>query len=265
MNIKILQFKVAYGDVDSNIEKVKTLFEKEDLIGTDIVVLPEMWTTGYDLENVDRLACHSLEPAKSVISELAVKYNVNIVAGSVANTTDGSSDVYNTAFVIDRSGGLVYQYSKIHLVPMLNEPEYLAGGTDKVETFELEGETFGLVICYDLRFPELFRDLTMKGATTIFVVAEWPLARKKHWETLLKARAIENQGYIIASNTYGEIADQTFAGRSMVIGPFGDVEDEADDSSEAVVTGATDGKEVDRIRKEVPIFDSRKREMYHFL
>ena len=265
MNIKILQFKVAYGDVDANIDKVKGLFGKEDLIGTDIVVLPEMWTTGYDLENVDRLACHSLEPAKSVISELAVKYNVNIVAGSVANVIDDTGDVYNTAFVIDRSGGLVCQYSKIHLVPMLDEPEYLAGGTDKVETFELEDETFGLVICYDLRFPELFRDLTMKGATTIFVVAEWPLARKQHWETLLKARAIENQGYIIASNAYGETADQTFAGRSMIIGPFGDVENEADDRSEAVVTGTTDGSEVDRIRKEVPIFDSRKREMYHFL
>src|SRR5699024_11561590 len=87
--------------------------------------------------------------------------------------------------------------------------------------------------------------------STIFVVAEWPLARKQHWETLLRARAIENQGYIIASNTYGEIVDQTFAGRSMIIGPFGDVEDEADDRSETVVTGTTDGSEVDRIREEV--------------
>src|SRR5699024_6545511 len=115
------------------------------------------------------------------------------------------------------------------------------------------------------RFPELFRDLTMKGATTIFVVAEWPLARKQHWETLLRARAIENQGYIIASNTYGEIVDQTFAGRSMIIGPFGDVEDEADARSEAVFTGTTYGSEVDWIREDVPIFDRRKREMYHFL
>lgn len=265
MNIKVLQFKVKYGDVDSNISKVKTLFEEENLSRTDIVVLPEMWTTGYDLKNVARLACRNLEPAKSVIAELAVKYDVNIVAGSAANIVDDTGDVYNTAFVMDRSGELVYQYSKMHLVPMLDEPAYLTGGKEKVDTFKLDGETFGLVICYDLRFPELFRDLTLKGATSIFVVAEWPLARKKHWETLLAARAIENQCYIIASNTYGEIVDETFAGRSMIIGPFGDVVDEADDNSEATVKGQTDGREVDRIRKEVPIFDSRKREMYHFL
>ncbi len=265
MNIKVLQFKVAYGDIDANIAKVKALFEKENLDGTDIVVLPEMWTTGYDLANVDRLACRNLEPAKSIISELAVQHDVNIVAGSVANKVDDTDDVYNTAFVVDRGGELVYQYSKMHLVPMLNEPEFLTGGDEKVDTFKLEGETFGLVICYDLRFPELFRDLTLKGATTIFVVAEWPLARRKHWETLLAARAIENQCYIIASNTYGEIVDETFAGRSMIIGPFGEAVDEADDNSEATVAGETDGKEVDRIRKDVPIFDSRRKEMYHFL
>lgn len=265
MNIKVLQFKVEYGDVDRNIDKVKTLFEAENMDAIDIIVLPEMWTTGYDLENVDKLACRNLEPAQSIISELAVKYDVNIVAGSVANVIDDTDDVYNTAFVIDRKGRLIHQYSKMHLVPMLNEPEYLTGGKEKVETFQLDGETFGLVICYDLRFPELFRDLTLKGATSIFVVAEWPLARKKHWETLLAARAIENQCYIIASNTYGEIVNQTFAGRSMIIGPFGDIVDEAGDSAEATVAGETDGKEVDRIRKEVPIFDSRKREMYHFL
>ncbi|WP_411842518.1 carbon-nitrogen family hydrolase [Salinicoccus sp. HZC-1] len=265
MNIKVLQFKVEYGDVDRNITKVKSLFEKENLEGTDIVVLPEMWTTGYDLENVDKLACRNLEPAKSIIAELAAEHDVNIVAGSVANVKDDSGEVYNTAFVINRRGELVYQYSKMHLVPMLNEPKYLTGGKEKVETFELDGETFGLVICYDLRFPELFRDLTLKGATSIFVVAEWPFARKRHWETLLAARAIENQCYIVASNTYGEIADERFAGRSMVIGPFGEMMDEADDNSETTVTGETDGNEVDRIRKEVPIFDSRKREMYHFL
>src|SRR5690625_2032305 len=146
MDIKILQFKVAYGDVDGNIGKVKTLFEKEDLIGTDVVVLPEMWTTGYDLENVDRIASRNLEPAKSIISELAVKYNVNIVAGSVANVIDDTGDVYNTAFVIDRKGRLVYQYSKIHLVPMLDVPAYVADRTASVETFEEAGRYRGLTM-----------------------------------------------------------------------------------------------------------------------
>lgn len=265
INIKALQYQVVFGDVEENITRVREQFERAELKETDVVVLPEMWTSGYDLENIQKHACQDLNPAKSVISELAQEYDVNIVAGSVANIKDDSDEVYNTAFVLDRSGKLVYEYSKMHLVPMLNEPEYLTGGKDKVETFTLDGNTCGLVICYDLRFPELFRDLALKGATSIFTVAEWPMARKAHWEVLIKARAIENQCYLIASNTYGEIGDQEFAGRSMIIDPFGKVVDEAADHGDAAVTGQLDGNEVARIRKAVPIFDSRKREMYHFL
>ncbi|WP_342387594.1 carbon-nitrogen family hydrolase [Salinicoccus bachuensis] len=268
MNIKALQYQVAFGDVKENLTKVRKQFERAELKETDVVVLPEMWTSGYDLENIRIHACQDLEPAKSMISELAQEYDVNIVAGSVANVKEDPDEVYNTAFVVDRKGTLVYEYSKMHLVPMLNEPEYLAGGQDKVETFTLDGNTCGVVICYDLRFPELFRDLALKGATSIFVVAEWPMARKAHWEVLIKARAIENQCYLIASNTYGEIGEiggQEFAGRSMIIDPFGKVIDETADHGDGVVTGRLDGNEVARIREEVPIFDSRKREMYHFL
>lgn len=249
----------------ANLERIQNVFAEEDFADTDVVVLPEMWTSSYDLENIQNHACHHLEPAKSIIVELAQKYDVNIVAGSVANKKDDPDKVYNTAFVIDRNGELVHEYSKMHLVPMLNEPEFLAAGQDKMETFTLDGNTCGIVICYDLRFPELFRDLALKGATSIFVVAEWPMARKSHWETLTRARAIENQLYMVAADTYGEIGDQEYAGRSMIIGPFGESVDEAQDFGDAALTGRVDGNEVDRIRKEVPIFDSRKREMYHFL
>ncbi|WP_246095094.1 carbon-nitrogen family hydrolase [Salinicoccus cyprini] len=265
INIKVLQYQVVYGDLEANLERVKALFEKENLKGTDVVVLPEMWTSSYDLENIQEHACHHLEPAKSVIVELAQEYDVNIVAGSVANLKDDPDKVYNTAFVIDRKGALVHEYSKMHLVPMLNEPEFLAAGEDKVETFMLDGNKCGIVICYDLRFPELFRDLALKGATSIFVVAEWPMARKSHWETLIRARAIENQLYIIACDTHGKIGTHEYAGRSMIIGPFGGSIDEAADHGDAVLTGRVDGDEVAKIRKEVPIFDSRKRDMYHFL
>ncbi|GAB3058755.1 carbon-nitrogen family hydrolase [Salinicoccus sesuvii] len=261
----MLQYQVVFGDLEANLKRIQDVFAEEDFKDTDVVVLPEMWTSSYDLENIQSHACHHLEPAKSVISELAKKYDVNIVAGSVANMKDDSDRVYNTAFVIDWSGALVHEYSKMHLVPMLNEPEFLAAGQDKVETFKLDGNTCGIVICYDLRFPELFRDLALKGATSIFVVAEWPMARKAHWETLIRARAIENQLYMVAADTHGEIGDQEYAGRSMIVGPFGESVDEASDSGDAILTGRVDGSEVDRIRKDVPIFDSRRREMYHFL
>ncbi|GAA3721022.1 carbon-nitrogen family hydrolase [Salinicoccus jeotgali] len=265
INVKVLQYQVEFGDFEGNLNKVRAQFEQETLEETDIVVLPEMWTSGYDLEHIAAHACHDLEPALSFISELAQQYNVNIVAGSVANIKDDPDKVYNTAFVVDREGTLVYEYSKMHLVPMLDEPKHLAAGDNKVETFMIDGSKCGMVICYDLRFPELFRDLTLKGASIIFVPAQWPDARKKHWETLLSARAIENQCYIIGANTYGEMGGQTFAGRSMITDPWGEVISEAKGQSEAVVSGQIDSQEVARIRQEVPIFESRRRDMYHCL
>lgn len=265
MNVKILQFQVHYGDKDANYETVRQLFSDENLTDTDTVVLPEMWTTGYDLEHVDGLACYKLEPTLSFVVNLAIEYNVNIIAGSIANAVDEGGYVYNTSFAVDKKGTLVYEYSKIHLVPMLNEPQYLIPGNRKVETFELAGETCGLVICYDLRFPEVFRDLTMLGAKIIFVVAEWPSARRDHWITLLKARAIENQCYLIASNTYGNIGEGSFAGVSMIIDPFGEVMDQGSIDSEETLQASADAGLVQKVREDVPVFDSRRRDMYRFL
>lgn len=265
IKIKALQYQVEFGDFEGNLNKVRAQFEHAKLEETDVVVLPEMWTSGYDLENIAEHACHDLEPALSFIAELAQQYDVNIVAGSVANIKEDPDKVYNTAFVVDREGTLVYEYSKMHLVPMLDEPRYLAAGDSKVETFMLDGSRCGMVICYDLRFPELFRDLALKGASIIFVPAEWPMARRKHWETLLSARAIENQCYIIGVNTYGDIGGQIFAGRSLMADPWGEVISEAKGQAEAVVSGRIDSQEVARIRQEVPIFESRRRDMYHCL
>src|SRR5699024_6589962 len=121
-------------------------------------------------------------------------YNVIIVGGSYANKKNGK--VYNTSTVIDRTGKTVYEYDKMHLVPMLNEPAYLEGGKEKARVFEVEGVKMGLIICYDLRFPELARSLALEGAEVLYVTAEWPTVRKDHWKNLLIARAIENQMFV---------------------------------------------------------------------
>lgn len=264
MKIQTFQYEVAFGNPDRNMEKVQRLMEESDLNDTDVVVLPEMWTTGFSLEKLHELAANELEPVKGFIQKLAKEYDVNIVAGSIANKKE--SEIKNTAFVVDRKGNFVYEYSKIHLVPMLNEPEFLSGGTSKVDTFELDGEKVGMVICYDLRFPEVFRDLAMDDAKVIFVVAEWPNARTEHWITLLKARAIENQCYIVSSNVAGtQPTGTTFAGRTMIVDPFGEVIEEADEGSEMQVASTIDLDYVRKVRKEVPIFDSRRRDMYKFL
>lgn len=264
MRVIILQYDVYYGDVEKNLNKVKALFEEAELQEDDVVVLPEMWTSGYDLENIGDHAAKELEPVKTEIAELARKYSVNVVAGSIPNEVEG--EIYNTAFYIDKTGEQQHQYSKMHLVPMLNEPDFLAGGKDTSETFELLGEKAGLVICYDLRFPELFRDLVLQEAKVIFVVAEWPLARKDHWLTLLRARAIENQCYIVASNNIGtQDNGTTFAGNSVVYNPFGEALVQGTTEQEEILKAEIDLAYIDEVRRDIPIFNSRRKEMYKFL
>lgn len=262
MKIKIFQFQVIDSDTEANLNKVDSLFAETDLSNTDVVVLPEMWTSGYDLENIDDHAANNLEPVKSIITKLAQDNKVTVVAGSIPNKYENSG-VYNTAFTVDRNGELIREYSKMHLVPMLNEPEYLESGDKSAEVFEINGETCGLVICYDLRFPELFRDLSLSGAKIIFVVAEWPIERTEHWITLLKARAIENQCYIVASNTIGTQTNGTeFAGRSMIINPFGEILAQADKDTEETVTAELDLDYIDQVRSDIPIFESRRKDLY---
>lgn len=262
MRIKIFQFQITDGSIEKNLKKVNKLFTETDLDHTDVVVLPEMWTSGYDLENIRDYAANNLEPVKAFISKLAADNNVTIVAGSIPNTY-GDSGVYNTAFTVNNNGKLIYEYSKMHLVPMLNEPEFLVSGNKPAEVFEISGEECGLVICYDLRFPELFRDLSLSGAKIIFVVAEWPIERTEHWVTLLKARAIENQCYIVASNTVGtQNNGAEFAGRSMIINPFGEILAEADTDTEEVVTAELDLNYIDQVRADIPIFKSRRKDLY---
>ncbi|MGO1922700.1 MAG: carbon-nitrogen family hydrolase [Jeotgalicoccus sp.] len=262
MKIKIFQFQVIDGDIEANLNKVGSLFSETDLSNTDVVILPEMWTSGYDLENIDDYAAKNLNPVKSFITKLAQDNNVTVVAGSIPNKY-GESGVYNTAFTVDNNGALIHEYSKMHLVPMLNEPEYLESGDESAEVFEIYGETCGLVICYDLRFPELFRDLSLSGAKIIFVVAEWPIERTEHWVILLKARAIENQCYIVASNTVGTQSNGTeFAGRSMIINPFGEILAEAEKDTEEVVTTEIDLDYIDQVRTDIPIFESRRKNLY---
>lgn len=263
MRTHIIQFEIKDGDVAHNLNTVKERINELVLEENDVVVLPEMWSTGYRLEEIDDLASDYLEPILSEMKELAVQHKINIVGGSIANKVNG--EVYNTAFVLNPSGELVHQYSKMHLVPMLNEPKYLAAGEEKVSTFELNGEKAGLVICYDLRFPELFRDLALMDAKIIFVVAEWPIERTAHWRTLLRARAIENQCYIVGSNVVGtQTNGTTFAGHSVIIDAFGNVLAEGDNESEQIVSETIDVSTIAQIREDVPIFKSRRKDLYYF-
>lgn len=228
MHVAVFQMEVLAGKPDQNRERVKTWVEqlcREQQERPLTIVLPELWTTGYQLEDLGELAEEEGKETIAFLQQLARTHRIHMVAGSIATKKDGG--IYNTALVIDAQGKLVYTYDKVHLVPMLNEPAYMQGGSVPPALFELDGVKMAVLICYDLRFPELARRLALEGAEVLFIVAEWPLARAMHWKALQQARAIENQFYLLSCNSVGSHNGTAYAGTSMVIDPWGKLSSKA--------------------------------------
>ncbi|NGY85958.1 carbon-nitrogen family hydrolase [Bacillus megaterium] len=224
----------------------------------DILVLPELWDTAYDLTRLDEIADDEGQQAKQLISQFAKTNEVNIVAGSIAKKTE--QGVTNTMYIFDRKGREVSQYSKLHLFKLMDEHLYLEAGTAK-NLFTLEQSLCAGVICYDIRFPEWIRVHTSSGAEVLFVVAQWPAPRLAHWKALLISRAIENQCYVIACNRVGQDPNNTFAGHSLVIDPWGEIIAEAGDSEE-LLSADVNLELVKEIRKQIPVFTDRRTEFY---
>ncbi|MBM7578294.1 carbon-nitrogen family hydrolase [Jeotgalibacillus terrae] len=255
MKVAIFQMDLAFGSFEENYKKVKDWFNQME--NADLVVLPELWTTGYDLPNLKNMSDHYDRTIK-LLKELAVTHNVNLIGGSAANVKDDG--IYNTLPVIDNRGSLIHEYSKLHLFKLMDEHLHLQAGSDD-PSFVLDGISFAGFICYDIRFPEWIRKSVLNGAKVIVVPAEWPAPRIDHWITLLKARAIENQVYVIACNRVGNDPANEFGGHSIVIDPWGKVIAEGTDQEE-IVYGEISVEEVEEIRKRIPIFDDRRTEYY---
>ncbi|NHM29565.1 carbon-nitrogen family hydrolase [Neobacillus terrae] len=258
LKIACLQMDIVFGDPEANYLKARDLIEKAMKENPDILVLPELWTTGYDLTRLDELADQDCRETIRFLKDSAVKYNVHLVGGSAAGQTQ--DEVKNTLLIIDNKGELKKQYSKLHLFKLMDEHHYLVPGKED-GMFELENRKLAGVICYDIRFPEWIRTHTSQGAEALFVVAEWPKPRLNHWRALLIARAIENQCFVIACNRSGSDPNNEFAGHSMIIDPWGEVVAEAGEAEE-VLTASVDFDRVGEIRKLIPIFADRRPEFY---
>lgn len=257
----IYQMDIIAGKPSENRKKVKDWVKRTMTSWSpDILVLPEMWTTGYTLSVLEDLAEDGGRDTVPFLKELAERFKVNIIGGSVANKKNDG--IYNSSYVVNRMGEVIYEYDKIHLVPMLDEHLYLKGGKEKARVFELDGIKMGLIICYDLRFPELSRELALKGAEVLHVVAEWPTARLEHWCALQKARAIENQMFVVSCNRVGCHDNVEFAGMSMIIDPWGNVLSIGSDRSEETIVNEVSLELTAKVRKDVPVFSSRVPELY---
>ncbi|MFT8872222.1 MAG: carbon-nitrogen family hydrolase [Sporolactobacillus sp.] len=258
MKVALIQLDIAFGNPDQNYQHADSLIQQALRQSPDVIVLPELWTTGYDLTRLDTIADKNSERLSRFASALSAKYNVNLIAGSVACRSGGK--VTNTLNVFDRSGSCTKTYSKVHLFRLMKEERYLAAG-EKDGLFTIDGTPAAAFICYDIRFPEWLRKHVLLGAKVLFIPAEWPLARLDHWRTLLICRAIENQAFVVACNRSGSDPDNAFAGHSLIISPWGKIIAEAGET-EDVLCGEMDLEDIELIRHRIPVFADRRPALY---
>ena len=259
MKVACLQMDMVLGCPDANFTHAEALVEQAMEAKPDVLVLPETWNTGF-FPKVDLPALCDRDGArvKEVFGALAKKHSVNIVAGSVSNVRDGK--VYNTAMVFDREGVCVASYDKTHLFTPMGEDDYYTPG-DHLCRFTLDGVSCGLIICYDVRFPELTRSLTVPGLDMLFVVSQWPKVRTFHLRSLTTARAIENQMFVCCCNSCGTAGETVYGGSSAIIDPWGETVALAGEKEE-ILTADCDLKILESIRGSIPVFRDRRPQLY---
>ncbi len=224
--------------------------------GADLVVLPELWVTGYFHFDRYRGEAEPLDgPTVTALAEAAARRRVHLVGGSIV---EQSADVLcNTCVVLDPSGTLVHTYRKVHLFGYGSEEAQLLTAGEAVATAPGPACRIGVTTCYDLRFPEIYRLLVADGAQILVVPAAWPAVRLAHWRLLLQARAVENQAVVVGCNGVGNQAGTALGGHSAVVDPWGKVLAEGGDD-EQVVQATVDLGAAEQLRREFPVLDHRR-------
>ncbi len=253
MKIALAQMDVQWENKQANLNKAEAFIKDAAGARCDVVVFPEMFNTGFSM-NVSMVAEDEDGETHRFCSKAASDYSINIIAG-YAVKKQRKKKPENIAAVYDREGNLLTTYSKIHSFSYAKEDKCYGAGK-KTVAFELDDVPSSLFICYDLRFPEVFRDVADK-ACVVFVIANWPDERIHHWETLLRARAIENQIYVAGVNRAGADIAIGYHGHSIVYDPMGKCLCTGD-KREELLTAEIDPDEVIRTRKEFPFLKDRK-------
>lgn len=262
MKICCVQMDVCAAEPEQNFARAESLIRQAATSQPDVILLPELWNTGFAPKAINPAqADEDGARTKALCGSLAKALGVNIVAGSVL--TKKVDALFNTAYVFDRTGDCVAEYDKTHLFSLSGEGECYTAG-DRLVTFSLDGVTCGILICYDLRFPELCRALALSGARILFIPAEWRKSATKQMRALLDARAIENQVFAVLCNGCGEAFGAEFGGNSAIVDPLGNVLAQAGEKEE-IIFSSIDLEAQKRIREELPVFLDRRPELYFSL
>lgn len=257
LSISLAQMNIALGDVRKNYNVMQQWAAEAGRRGSHLLVLPELWSTGYALAESKELANVLNSGMFTQVTTVAQQNKLSIV-GSILEKR--GLEVANSAAFFAPNGRMMGVYRKIHLFRLMDEDKWLQPGSAPLSLELPWGET-ALAICYDLRFPELFRQYAVNGAKMIIIPAEWPIARVEHWRTLLVARAIENQCYIVACNAAGQTGDTVFGGHSMIVDPWGKIVVEAGEEP-VLLTAEIEMERVDEVRQRIPVFDDRRTDLY---
>lgn len=245
MNIAVVQMDLVWHDRNANHQKAARLLQADPPVPGSLVILPEAFPVGFTM-NVDEVADRNNQTGQ-FLSELAGRYKITVVGGNIIKPDDRGR---NIAIVSGPQGQVLTTYEKIHPFSYAGEHRYYKAG-EQVVWFDCMGATISPLICYDLRFPEVFR-LAVRGGTEVFVViANWPTSRVSHWLALLAARAIENQAYVIGCNRCGSDPHVTYPGRSVIVDPQGNVQADAGEN-EIVLRHQLDLEKLRAYRKSFP-------------
>lgn len=256
-------------DKAANIETALNLIDRAAASGARLIALPEVWTYLGPSEGNYDAAEPVPGPALDRIVDRARRHGVYLHAGSVLERIEGDPRLRNTSVVFDPDGTLIGSYRKMHLfdvvldgVASYQESETVAAG-EEIVTVDVDGITVGLAICYDLRFPELFRILALRGAEVILLPAAFTMTTgKDHWEVLIRARAIENSVYMIAPAQIGEHPPGNWSyGRSLIVDPWGTVLATAPDA-ETVISAELDRGRIRHVRRQIPSLANRVQDRY---
>ncbi|MEA4870013.1 MAG: carbon-nitrogen family hydrolase [Christensenella sp.] len=259
MIISCVQMNVAAGRPEQNFTRAEALVRKAARRKPDVIVLPETWNTGFAPRTINPAqADEGGARTKALFSALARELNVNIVAGSVVTRRSGR--LYNTALVFSRTGECVAEYDKTHLFTPAGEGETFAAG-DHLAWFTLDGAPCAIILCYEIRFPELVRSLALERMDILFVAAQWPKIRSRQLACLLRARAIENQCYAVLCNGCGVADGVRFGGGSVIADPLGESLAAAG-GSERILRAALEIAALEPLRTALPVFSDRRLELY---
>jgi len=262
MKVAAAQIECSLGDLDANVRKFRDFSGRASEHGVALIVFPELADTGYSMPIIQARAQPWTTGVVPELQKIASEFSIAIICG-VSERTDAA--IYNSQVFIDANGKLVGSYRKTHLFSGSPNPEdaCFAPGNELTSFPFGDGFRLGLSICYDLRFPEVYRILAVERGANVFILSSaWPFPRLEHFQTLVRARAIENQSYIISSNRVGTDEGVTCCGASAIIDPYGVTLASGSTDKEELLEAEISTEAIRSVRGKMAVFAQRRPELY---